>query len=59
MPKDTNEAYFLVRGESGEKYLCPLTSMGNRGAITEDAMDDRVERDIVEGYSGNLNIKPS
>ena len=59
MSDNTNETYFIVRGTSDEEYLCPLNSIGIRDAITEDEMNDCVERDIVERYSGNIKIKPS
>ena len=59
MQNNTNDTYFMVRGNSGEEYLCPLNSIGNKNAITEAEMNDCVERDIVERYSGNINIQSS
>ena len=53
-----DESYFVVKDKDGDEYLCPLSHVGNRHAITEDEMDDCVERDIVERYSGNINIEP-
>ena len=54
-----NETYFLARDKTGAEYLCPLKSVKNRHALTEREMDNCVERDIVERYSGNITIKSS
>ena len=51
-----NQTYFVVRGEHGDDYLCPLNSVRNKDAITEDELEICVERDIVERYSGNIDI---
>jgi hypothetical protein len=54
-----NETYFVVRDEHGDAYLCPINSVKNRGTITEDELDSCVEKDIVERYSGNIDIEQS
>jgi len=53
-----NETYFVVRNEHGDDYLCPLNSVRNKDAITDDELDSCVEKDIVERYSGNIDIEP-
>ena len=52
-----NETYFFVRNKSGIDYLCPLDSVKNRNAITDDEMNSCVEKDVVERYSGNIKIE--
>ena len=53
-----NETYFVVRNEHGDDYLCPLNSVRNKDAVTDDELDSCVEKDIVERYSGNIDIEP-
>jgi len=57
MAANTNETYFVVRNEDGETYLCPIISVRNRDAVTDDEMENCVEKDIVERYSGNINLE--
>jgi len=57
MAATTNKKYFLVRGEHGDDYLCPLNSVRKKDAITDDELESCVERDIVERYSGNIDIE--
>ena len=54
-----DETYLIVRDEHGDDYLCPLNSVKNRDSITEDELDSCIEKDIVERYSGNINIERS
>ena len=53
-----NETYFVVKDKDGAEYLCPLESLSNRNSIDDDAVSNCVERDVVERYSGNINIEP-
>ena len=53
-----NETYFVVRDKHGDDYLCPLNSVGNKGTLTDDEIDSCVEKDVVERYSGNIDIEP-
>lgn len=53
----SSDTYFVVRDRDGDEYLCPIKSIKNRKAITEDDIHDCVERDIVERYSGNISIE--
>ena len=59
MAANTNDKYFVVRNKNGETYLCPLNSVPNRDAITDDELESCVKRDIVERYSGNIDIEES
>ncbi len=59
MAATTNETYFIVRDKNGESYLCPLNSVGDRDEVTADELESCVERDIVERYSGNIDIERS
>jgi hypothetical protein len=49
--------YFIVKDQNGDDYLCPLNSVKERSAVTDDELDDCVEKDIVERYSGNIEIE--
>jgi hypothetical protein len=53
-----NEVYFVVKDKDGAEYLCPLESLSDRNSIDDDAVSNCVERDVVERYSGNINIEP-
>jgi len=53
-----NQTYFVVRDKHGDDYLCPLNSVRNKETITDDELDSCVEKDIVERYSGNIDIEP-
>jgi len=53
-----NKAYFVVKNEHGDSYLCPINSVKRRGAITADELASCVEEDIVERYFGNIDIEP-
>jgi hypothetical protein len=54
-----NKTYFVVRDKHGDEYLCPLNSGGNQDAITDDELDSCVGKDVVERYSGNIDIETS
>ncbi len=49
--------YFILKDHNGNDYLCPLNSVNDRNAVTDDEIDDCVEKDIVERYSGNIEIE--
>ena len=51
------DSYFIVKSDNGIDYLCPLNQVTGRGVATDSEMDDCVEKDVVERYSGNINIK--
>ena len=51
-----NDSYFIVKNDNGIDYLCPLNPVKGGGAATDSDMDDCVEKDVVERYSGNINI---
>ena len=53
-----NETYFVVKDKDGAEYLCPLNSLRDRNSIDDDEVSNCVERDVVERYSGNINIEP-
>ena len=56
MAATKDETYFVVKDMNGDTYLCPLNAVKDRDLITEDEVDNCVERDIVERYSGNIDI---
>ena len=53
----TKNTYFIVKDQQGDDYLCPLNSVRDKGALTDDELDNCVEKDIVERYSGNIDIE--
>ena len=56
--KDTNDnAYFIVKSEDGENYLCPLSVVNDRTAVSEDELRECVEKEVVGRYSGNIGIE--
>lgn len=54
-----SEEYFVVRDKHGDDYLCPINAVKDRDEITEDEMNYCIEKDIVERYSGNIDIEGS
>ena len=56
MSRIENNAYFIYEDENGLGYLCPLSSVKKRDTVTGGDLDDCVEKDIVERYSGNINV---
>lgn len=59
MAATKNKTYFVAKDKSGDSYLCPINSVKSRDAITEDELESCVEKDIVERYSGNIDIERS
>ena len=53
-----NATYFVVKDKDGAEYLCPLESLRDRSSIGDDEVSNCVEKDVVERYSGNINIEP-
>ncbi|UCD78850.1 MAG: hypothetical protein JSW26_26180 [Desulfobacterales bacterium] len=49
--------YFIYRHNNGVDYLCPLNTAGKSHAVSDDTLDDCVEKEVVERYSGNINIE--
>ena len=52
-----NNTYFVVKSKNNDYYLCPLKSVRDKNAVTDDELDHCVEKDVVERYSGNIDIE--
>lgn len=53
----TKNTYFIVKDQHGDDYLCPLNSVKDRSAATDEELDSCVGKDIVERYSGDIDIE--
>jgi hypothetical protein len=49
--------YFVIKDKHGNDYLCPLNAVKVRDALPDQAFDECVEKDVVERYSGNIDIE--
>ena len=49
--------FFSVKDKHGNDYLCPLNALKGRDAGSDQAFDECVEKDVVERYSGNIDIE--
>jgi hypothetical protein len=55
MKTDSEKKYTHVKDPQGTDYYCPLEKHGTPPA--NDIFDGCVEKDVVERYSGNIQIK--
>jgi len=49
--------YFIVKDKYGNDYLCPLNAVKDRDAVSDQELDECVEKDVAERYSGNIDIE--
>jgi len=49
--------YFIVKYKHGNDYLCPLDAVKDRDAVSDQEFDECFEKDVVERYSGNIEIE--
>ena len=57
MSSQSNDAYFKVKDEHGDSYLCPVGKVSDSNSISEDELEDCIGEEIIGRYSGNINIK--
>jgi hypothetical protein len=57
MARINKNSYFIVKDKHGSNYLCPFDSIQERDAISDQLFDECVEKDVVERYSGNIDIE--
>ncbi len=55
-PKNKN-TYFIVKDKHGNDLLCPLHTVKNKNAVFDSEFNECVEKDVVERYSGNIDIE--
>jgi hypothetical protein len=49
--------YFIVKAKNGNNYLCPLNAVKDRDTVSDQELDECVEKDVTERYSGNIDIE--
>ena len=54
MAATTQNAYFIVKNQKGEEYLCPLNAVKDARAVTNDELDDCVEKEVAEIHGVRL-----
>jgi len=57
MENEKSEHYTSKKNPDGTDVYCPLTSDSQAKAELADADDSCVEKDVVERYSGNIDIQ--
>jgi hypothetical protein len=56
MKTNTNDIYLTVKDPLGNDYLCPLEAVSDSSSVSDEEFDECVEKDVVERYSGNIEI---
>ena len=54
---DKTETYVPQKGSDGTEVYCPFTVDNAESNSTVDTRNDCVEKDVVERYSGNIDIR--
>jgi hypothetical protein len=49
--------YFIVKDKNGDDYFCPLNAVQDRRNVADREFDECVEKDVVERYSGNIEVE--
>ena len=52
-----NDKYIATRDHDGRELLCPVAASTPRAPSSDDALEDCVERDVTERYSGNFTVE--
>ncbi len=55
MKTDSQKKYTHVKDPQGTNHYCPVETDGD--ACANEGFDTCVEKDVVERYSGNIEIK--
>jgi len=58
MSTKNKDTYVVVKDEDHTDYLCPLDAVKADGAAAGQVSTDCLEKDVVERYSGNIEIAP-
>jgi len=59
MATNNKNTYFVVKDKHGNNLLCPLHAVKNRNAVFDREIDECVEKDVTERYSGNIDVRPA
>ena len=51
-----DDAFRKVTDENGQDYYCPLDAVGSDDRLVHGWADDCVETDVVQRYSGHINV---
>jgi len=52
----TNDIYIRIKNKDGDDFVCPIGSVNDIKVVTDDELDDCVDTDTVQRYSGNITI---
>jgi hypothetical protein len=53
----TKKEYKPVKSTEGTDVYCPIDAISTSEGAEVDEIDECIEKDVVERYSGNINIK--
>ena len=54
---NSEETYTKVKDGDGQDYYCPLRAIGDDHRPNQEMLDDCVESEVVQRYSGNLRAE--
>jgi len=57
MKTNNKDMYLIVKDRFGNDYYCPLGALADSSSASDQGFDECVEKDVVERYSGNIDIK--
>jgi hypothetical protein len=49
--------YFAITDKYGNDYLCLLNAVKARDGISDQELDECVEKDVVDRYCGDIDIE--
>ena len=53
----TKKEYTPVKSTEGTDVYCPMDAISNSAGAVAAEIDECIEKDVVERYSGNIDIK--
>ena len=56
MAADRNDQYIRLKAGDGQELICPIHTQFKPSSVSEEFIDDCVERDVLERYAGNIEI---
>jgi hypothetical protein len=57
MSHENKDRYFRTRDENGEEILCPVESVANPEAVSENEMEECVDAATAGRYAGTITVE--
>jgi len=58
MAAKDNYTHFKVKDAHGADFYCPRDAVEEKTAVSHQDLDECVEKDVTERYSGNIDVNP-